>query len=296
VVVFVWFSWPAVLHHPLLAANSPIAKLQYTPESLITDLNIRLLYLQNSTRNVSFYIHTIKLRENLWKLAARKHFTVHTLIGCNPQLKTYEVDYKQRIIAPSKAGTLHIVQRGETWQKIAERYKTTVEALLKYNKNDHAPGYGDMVFVPSRPPDIELMNDKMREKYELRALFVSPLGGRLTSMFGMRRHPVTGSRKMHEGLDIAVPSGTRVGAAADGIVTLTGHDVGHYGTAVFIDHQNGYITHYGHLSKICVRTGQRVKAYQMIARSGSTGRSTGPHLHFTIKKRGVSKDPLKFIW
>jgi murein DD-endopeptidase MepM/ murein hydrolase activator NlpD len=79
-------------------------------------------------------------------------------------------------------------------------------------------------------------------------------------------------------------------------VITASNDVGHYGTAVFIDHQNGYITHYGHLSKIYVHVGQHVKAHQLIAKSGATGRVTGPHLHFTIKKNGVNLDPLKFIW
>ena len=87
-----------------------------------------------------------------------------------------------------------------------------------------------------------------------------------------------------------------VSAAADGVVIVASNDVGHYGTAVFIDHQNGYVTHYGHLSKLLVRVGQKVKAGKLIAKSGSTGRSTGPHLHFTIKKNDKSLNPQDFLW
>ena len=112
----------------------------------------------------------------------------------------------------------------------------------------------------------------------------------------MRRHPVTGVRSLHGGIDIAVKEGTWVGAAAAGTVIFASHDAGHYGTAVYIYHGNGYVTHYGHLSKIYTHVGQKVKARQLIAKSGSTGRSTGPHLHFTIKKNDVSIDPIKFIW
>ena len=179
---------------------------------------------------------------------------------------------------------------------IAKRYKTTVYDLKRFNPGIVSLTQGSMVFVYDRRPAMELMNEKMREKYELRALFGSPLGGRLSSTFGVRRHPVTGLRSLHGGIDIAVKEGTWVGAAAEGIVTVASNGVGHYGKAVFIDHQDGYITHYGHLSSIRVKVGQKVKARQLIAKSGSTGRSTGPHLHFTIKKNDISKDPLKFIW
>lgn len=287
------FVLSGLFSHAMKAPRAP--EVKYTPEQLISDLPARLAYLRNKVPGVGFYIYKIRSRDNLWKLAVKKRYTVHSLIGNNPQLETYEVDTGQQIIIPSRAGTLHVVQPWDTWKKIADRYKTSVFELEKYN-----PGAGlsrgDMVFVPDRRPDMELMNDKMREKYELRALFVSPLGGRLTSTFGMRWHPVTGTRSMHGGIDIAVREGTWVGAAADGVVTVATHDAGHYGTAVYIDHQDGYVTHYGHLSKIYVRVGQRVKARQLIAKSGSTGRSTGPHLHFTIQKNGVNRDPLKFIW
>ena len=278
------------------AEIKPVPQLIYTPEELVNSLPVRLAYLQARTTNVAFYIYTVKMRDNLWKLATKNRYSVHSIIGCNPQLETYEINYKQKLLIPSKAGTLHIVQKGETLDSISARYKTTAVVLMRFNTGGQRLVKGDMLFVPDRRPDMELMNDKMREKYEMRALFVSPLGGRLTSTFGTRRHPVTGKRSLHGGIDIAVRQGTWVGAAAEGIVTVASSGIGHYGTAVFIEHQNGYETHYGHLSSIRVRVGQKVKARQLIAKSGSTGRSTGPHLHFTIKKNGAQKDPLKFIW
>jgi murein DD-endopeptidase MepM/ murein hydrolase activator NlpD len=145
-------------------------------------------------------------------------------------------------------------------------------------------------------PDMDLMRESLRKKYEMRALFVSPLGGRLSSSFGNRIHPILGVPSFHGGIDIAVREGTWVGAAADGVVAFAGDNAGHLGKAVFIKHQNGYETHYGHLSKIFVQYGQKVKARKLIAKSGSTGRSTGPHLHFTIKHNGAFLDPLKFLW
>ncbi len=275
-----------------LTLNFPI----YTKNQLIADVDARMKYLLTRVKGVKFFIYTVKRRENLWTIAKKHGYSVHTIIGCNPQMKTYNVNINQKILLPDTGGTLHPVGSGETLKAISERYGID-ESLLKKNNFSAADlSENDYIFIPGKRPLVELLNKEMQEKYEMRELFVSPLAGRLSSVFGTRRHPVTGRVSRHGGIDIAVKTGSWVGAAADGIVTLATTNAGHYGTAIFIDHQNGYITHYGHLSKINVRVGQKVRARQLIAKSGSTGRSTGPHLHFTIKKNGVNIDPLKFLW
>lgn len=286
--------------HAIAQANlqsAVIVKLPaYTRDELVINVEARLQYLLSRVKNVKFFVYKVKPKENLWTIAKKYGYSVHTIIGCNPQMKTYNVDANQKLLLPSIGGSLHPVQPSDTWQTISERYNIE-ESLLK-NTNCQAQNFSkdDFIFIPGKKPAIDLLNKDMQEKYALRELFISPLAGRLTSFFGTRRHPVTGKVSKHGGIDIAVKTGTWVGAAADGVVIVASTDVGHYGTAVFIDHQNGYITHYGHLSKINVRVGQKVRAGQLIAKSGSTGRSTGPHLHFTIKKNGVNVDPLKFLW
>ncbi len=117
-----------------------------------------------------------------------------------------------------------------------------------------------------------------------------PARGLLTSGFGLRRHPVFGVIRMHNGVDIAAPWGTPVRAAASGTVLFAGW-FGGYGKLVILDH-GGFTTLYGHLSSIGVAVGQRVQAGQVIGRVGSTGYSTGPHLHFEIRKDGRPVDPL----
>jgi murein DD-endopeptidase MepM/ murein hydrolase activator NlpD len=121
-----------------------------------------------------------------------------------------------------------------------------------------------------------------------------PVRGWITSNFGMRRSPFTGQRIMHEGLDIAASTGTPVHASADGIV-IQAETVAGYGKLVVIDHGYGYKTYYAHSSRIFVKVGQRVTRGERIAAVGSTGASTGPHLHYEVRLNGVPLNPRKYL-
>ena len=123
-----------------------------------------------------------------------------------------------------------------------------------------------------------------------------PLSGDLdlSSGFGVRSDPFTRSPAMHTGLDFQGDTGDTVRATANGTVTAAGWSGG-YGKVVDVDHGNGFSTRYGHLSSIDVQVGQSVKIGQAIGRLGSTGRSTGPHLHYETRVRGEAVDPLKFL-
>ncbi|MDP8225375.1 MAG: peptidoglycan DD-metalloendopeptidase family protein [Candidatus Lernaella stagnicola] len=124
-----------------------------------------------------------------------------------------------------------------------------------------------------------------------KTFLVAPLDTmRVTSRYGMRRHPILGRRMMHNGVDYGAPVGTPVWAVADGKVTSAG-SAGAAGRMVKISHPGGYVTMYLHLSRIQVRSGQRVRQRQMIGRVGSTGRSTGPHLDFRVKHNGRYINP-----
>lgn len=124
--------------------------------------------------------------------------------------------------------------------------------------------------------------------------FVYPLRGQLTSRFGMRTHPIYGIRKMHTGIDISASPGTAIKASAGGTVVFAGW-WGGYGKVVIIDHGGGISTLYAHCSSIYVNEGQRVAQGEVIAAVGSTGLSTGPHLHFEIRKNGKPVDPLSYL-
>jgi murein DD-endopeptidase MepM/ murein hydrolase activator NlpD len=103
-----------------------------------------------------------------------------------------------------------------------------------------------------------------------------------------------GGTQFHAGIDLSVPTGTPIRAAQEGIVVFAGYN-GAYGIAVKLDNQNGFSTLYAHNSRILVHVGQTIKAGQVISLSGSTGRSTGPHLHFEVHKDGWPVDPLQYL-
>lgn len=117
---------------------------------------------------------------------------------------------------------------------------------------------------------------------------------RLTSQFGMRTHPVLGGRRQHHGIDLAAPSGTPVYATADGIVSMAQY-YGAYGNYVQIEHGGEIQTRFAHLSQVAVPDGARVKKGQLIGHVGSTGRSTGPHLHYEVRMAGAPVNPLPYM-
>ncbi len=116
----------------------------------------------------------------------------------------------------------------------------------------------------------------------------------ITSFFGMRKNPFGPGYEFHDGLDFAAPYGAPVYATGSGVVARTGW-MGAYGLAVLLDHAEGYQTLYGHLSRLAVRPGQRVERGQVLGYVGSTGRSTGPHLHYGVYRYGAPVDPRPYL-
>jgi murein DD-endopeptidase MepM/ murein hydrolase activator NlpD len=118
--------------------------------------------------------------------------------------------------------------------------------------------------------------------------------GYYSSNFGWRIDPFTGAPAMHEGVDFVANAGTPIYASAGGVVDYAGLD-GSYGNMVEIDHGNNIVTRYAHASKVLVKVGQVVRRGQEIAEVGSTGRSTGNHLHFEVRYKGVAQNPVRFL-
>ncbi len=137
------------------------------------------------------------------------------------------------------------------------------------------------------PPEVAA---PAREQFDLRPLTSSPVPGVESSGFGWREDPFHRRSKFHKGMDFRAPRGTSVFAAGTGVVVFAGRKGG-YGNAIFIDHGDGVITRYGHLRKIHVATGAKVSGGARVGEVGSTGRATGPHLHFEVRLDGRAVNP-----
>jgi murein DD-endopeptidase MepM/ murein hydrolase activator NlpD len=124
--------------------------------------------------------------------------------------------------------------------------------------------------------------------------FIMPVQGRITSEFGNRYHPILKRYRLHSGIDIGVPTGTPVRAAADGVIIHSGWITG-YGYTVIIDHGGGLSTLYGHNSSLVVKAGQTVLQGDAVAKAGSTGVSTGPHVHFEVRDQGAPVNPWQWL-
>jgi len=157
----------------------------------------------------------------------------------------------------------------------------------------------DLRLKSSRPGRWTMQLPKSIAAIDLNSIsnFSLPIiGAAISSGFGWRVHPITGERKLHKGVDFAAPIGTPIFAAADGVVTDAGWTDGGYGNIVELRHENGALTLYAHTNKVYVSKGQFVNKGQAIAEVGTTGRSTGPHLHFEVQPDGrTAVDPMDYL-
>jgi murein DD-endopeptidase MepM/ murein hydrolase activator NlpD len=144
--------------------------------------------------------------------------------------------------------------------------------------------------------DLSVLQQKFEAQRELLSSTpsIAPVRGILTDGFGGRSDPFTGEKGTHSAVDISSAAGQPVRAPADGIVVKSEWANG-YGNVIYLSHGNGYSTRYGHLSSFAARPGQRVKRGDIIAYVGSTGRSTGPHLHYEVRLNNVAVNPLEYI-
>jgi murein DD-endopeptidase MepM/ murein hydrolase activator NlpD len=163
--------------------------------------------------------------------------------------------------------------------------------LIKAGTKLRIPGCGQ----PQAPSKKNSSHPKRTKRYATRSAFLCPLRETfITSPYGIRRHPVLGSKRFHYGLDLSARRGTPVYAARAGRIIFAGRK-NRYGKLIVIQHRNGLTTRYAHLLRYDVRTGDDVKQGQRIALSGDSGMTTGPHLHFEVRKNGVSQNPAAYI-
>ncbi|HXF81920.1 MAG TPA: peptidoglycan DD-metalloendopeptidase family protein [bacterium] len=193
------------------------------------------------------------------------------------------------------------LSEGQTLWDISQTYGATIDEIVSLNGLDSAdyvragqrikvPVYNMASIAPRRLSQTIATSAEsvVSSVAALAQGFIWPARGRLTSRFGWRRW------RHHDGIDIAAPYGAPITAARDGVVVFSGWYQA-YGRAIIIDHGQGLQTLYGHAARLLVRTGQRVTKGQIIAHVGSTGRSTGPHLHFEVRINGRPVNPIKYL-
>jgi len=245
---------------------------------------------------VALTFHTVQKNENLWTIARRYGITIDTILAANLFLSSLQVKEKQVLVIPRKNGVL--LAFDDYWDvgAMEERLDFPVNIkgdyrprLLKLISND------DMRLVFFENAEPAMVHPKLETLYAYHRIFKKPVKGNYTSMFGDRVDPIYHSTAFHSGIDIQARMGTPIKAAREGIVIYTGWRDG-FGKTIIIQHRNGYSTIYAHLSRIKSKKGDWVTRKDTIGAIGSTGRSTGPHLHFMLMHHGRILNPLKVIW
>ena len=198
-------------------------------------------------------------------------------------------DAKEVIDKLKEKGSSNLAELG-----MVKKYSTE---LVEFSEKDEvvnglykAPVVVSTTKYASVQPSTKKTVNNTSRKVDIGISLVRPVSGTITSRFGYRRSG------MHTGLDIAAPTGTNIKAVADGTVTFSGRSSTGYGKYIIISHGNGVQTYYAHCSALYVQTGARVKQGQVIAAVGSTGNSTGPHLHLEIRVNGACQNPQNYLY
>ncbi len=195
----------------------------------------------------------------------------------------------------TKAGKYFIqMSNGKKYPFTVKDKKYKTQYLTIKNKRKVNPTKEDMVRIIKEKKIIRAVFRKWRNMPNVQTEFITPVDGPFSSPFGLRRFFNKQPRRPHSGLDIAAASGTPVRAAAAGVVSNTG-DYFFNGNSVFIDHGQGLITMYFHLSKVKAKSGQTVKQGDIIGEVGMTGRVTGPHLHWSVNLNNTRVEPTLFL-
>lgn len=258
-------------------------------------------------------IHEIQKGENTWTIALKYGLKMDDIMKANPGIEPTRLQIGQKInlTVPKPLISVKTKKYIELIEEIpfeTEYEKTDVlykgdKKIIVHGEEGKREVKGYLVKKNGIETDREIIEEKILIEPKTRVIaegtkprpatmatgfFINPTRGRLTSSFGMRWG------RQHTGIDIASPRGTPIFAADAGKVFFSGTK-GTYGRLVIIDHENGYQTYYAHNSKNLVKRGERVYKGQKIAEMGSTGRSTGVHLHFEVRKNGTPINPRKFV-
>jgi len=237
-------------------------------------------------RLLTFSSYALEKGDIIGNIATRTGLNEDTLISVNDIKNTRLMQIGQVIRIPNQDGIYYTVKSGDTLESVAEKYNVTGSGIKTVNElfSDEI-SLNSVLFIPGGKLDWvnrqEINGD----------LFIWPYSGYITSNYGYRMSPFDNTiRQFHSGLDIGAPMGAPIKAAMAGRVSQTGYDDS-FGNYVVISHHSGYRTLYAHMSEIRVKAGAYVETGQRIGDVGISGVTTGPHVHFTVYKNGVTVNP-----
>ncbi len=314
----------------LLLIPNDSSKIDETFDEVRTR-QMRVAAVKEKVEPIKTKSYTVGRGDSLWSIANSQGIEIDTLIGSNATKSSSRLRPGATLRIPNQDGIFYTMKKGETIESVAKRYGVSMNKLrqVNLNANTSALKAGDEIFLPGAKPDGLMeqkekevkvaevkksekssktssktaKNDKNEKNVKLQkgevavintGAFRWPIMGRINSPFGWRYHPITKRRDFHTGIDIKANRNDPIKAAAPGRVVYSGW-MGGYGKVLVIEHFNGQSSLYAHCSSLLVGKGENVSSGKLIAKIGTTGRSTGPHLHFEIRNGNSPVNPIKYL-
>lgn len=248
------------------------------------------MILQELPLSLSISTHVLDKGQTIDAVAKRYGLSRDSLISMNGIVNVKRIQAGSILKIPNMDGVLHTVKKGEGLSAIASRYKTDRIGILDANDLDtDILHVGQVLFIPGGRLDKLELKRALGEQ-----IFAWPVRGRISSNYGTRLDPFTGQKSFHKGIDIVGAWASPIKAALDGRVEETGYSP-LYGNYIIISHDGGFQTSYCHLSSINAVKGRWVAQGAVVGKMGSTGYSTGTHLHFAVYRHGASVNPFNFL-
>ena len=302
--VVLWVGMLALLLHAMKAEALSVASLPAVfPASARASLDFEdsgntgdVVFVPHSSEIQFSVYHTVP-GDNFAALSQKFHLSEAALRSVNQANDGSQPKEGSAVLIPSKDGVYHVMRPGQTLADVARAYGLSLKDVLRANPNsgDWNLEPGDVLFLPgasylSRGETRWIALDSLA----LKRGFLKPTTGRFADGFGERLHPISHHMAFHEGLDLAPGRGARVVASQDGSVLFAGWQAG-YGRMIILDHGGGLTSRYAHLDQILVKLHQQVQRGELIGKVGSSGRVTGPHLHFEVRLNGKAQNPLLYL-
>lgn len=303
IALFIIMAISFIKYKPVYQVTILGEKIGYTIDKQKLEERIKTEILQSEETNVAFItinddpVYELKFIDRTQEI---EEGVILAKLKEKAQI-TYKV-YSITLDNETKSFVNTLEEAEKLVANIKEEYQKDLELNIGITEvyTEDLSNLGDMEFASAKTVISQDLSAKIDEKKKIESSTINgiylsskPVSGIITSRFGSRESIRTSA---HKGLDIAAPNGTEIKAAADGTVIHSGNKGNSYGNYIILSHGNGVVTYYAHCSKLFVKEGQTVKSGDKIAAVGSTGRSTGNHLHFEIRLNNEQINPQKYIY